>query len=55
MSGASPQLKALTEGVMRRRPVLRRPGRPLFPYGAMVRVSLWISVAVVAVLFGWGA
>lgn len=29
--------------------------RPAFPYGAMVRVSLWASVAVVAVLFGWGA
>ncbi len=26
-----------------------------FPYVTAVRVSLWISVAVVAVLFGWGA
>lgn len=41
-------------GVLRR-PVLRRAGRPLFPYVTPVRVSLWISVAVVAVLFGWGA
>jgi arabinofuranosyltransferase len=30
-------------------------GRPSFPYDATVRVSLWASVAVVAVLFGWGA
>ncbi|OBH03844.1 MULTISPECIES: terminal beta-(1-_2)-arabinofuranosyltransferase [unclassified Mycobacterium] len=41
------------------RPVLRRAGRPLqwfpFPYVTMVRVSLWISVAVVAALFAWGA
>jgi len=29
--------------------------RPAFPYGTTVRVSLWVSVAVVAVLFGWGA
>lgn len=27
----------------------------MFPYTVTVRVSLWISVAVVAVLFGWGA
>ncbi|MBV8862237.1 MAG: hypothetical protein JO259_10295, partial [Mycobacterium sp.] len=30
-------------------------GRPTFPYDATVRVSLWASVVVVAVLFGWGA
>ena len=30
-------------------------GRPSFPYDIMVRASLWVSVAVVAVLFGWGA
>ena len=30
-------------------------GRPSFPYDVTVRVSLWVSVAVVAVLFGWGA
>ena len=55
MPSASPQLKALRVGVMRRRPVIRRAGRPLFPYAAPVRVSLWVSVAVVAVLFTWGA
>jgi len=36
-------------------PVLRLAGRPAFPYDMTVRVSLWASVAVVAVLFGWGA
>jgi arabinofuranosyltransferase len=40
---------------MRRRPVVRRAGRPKFPYHPVVRISLWISVAVVAVLFGWGS
>ncbi|MBV9320658.1 MAG: hypothetical protein JO106_12245 [Mycobacterium sp.] len=29
--------------------------RPVFPYHVTVRVSLWISTAVTAVLFGWGA
>jgi arabinofuranosyltransferase len=38
-----------------RRPVASAVGRPSFPYDATVRVSLWASVAVVAVLFGWGA
>jgi arabinofuranosyltransferase len=38
-----------------RRPMTRAIGRPSFPYDATVRVSLWASVAVVAVLFGWGA
>lgn len=28
---------------------------PDFPYDASVRISLWMSVAVVCVLFGWGA
>lgn len=28
---------------------------PAFPYGVWVRISLWVSVTVVAVLFGWGA
>lgn len=28
---------------------------PAFPYDVTVRISLWISVVVVAVLFGWGA
>lgn len=41
--------------MLRRRPVIRRAGRPLFPYTAVARVSLWVSVAVVAGLFAWGA
>jgi arabinofuranosyltransferase len=28
---------------------------PAFPYDITVRLSLWVSVVVVAVLFGWGA
>ncbi len=36
-----------------RRPVVM-VGRPVFPYEPMVRVSLWLSVTAVAVLFGWG-
>ncbi len=28
---------------------------PAYPYDLTVRISLWVSVAVVAVLFGWGA
>ncbi|WP_407661737.1 flagellar motor control protein ZomB [Mycolicibacterium neworleansense] len=28
---------------------------PVFPYDATVRISLWVSVVVVAGLFGWGA
>jgi arabinofuranosyltransferase len=36
-------------------PVIRPVVRPAFPYDSTVRVSLWASVAVVAVLFGWGA
>ncbi|KUI26459.1 hypothetical protein AU196_17000 [Mycobacterium sp. IS-1742] len=36
--------------------VARRLARgPAFPYDVTVRVSLWVGVAVVAVLFGWGA
>jgi arabinofuranosyltransferase len=35
--------------------VIRPVARASFPYDATVRVSLWASVAVVAVLFGWGA
>jgi arabinofuranosyltransferase len=52
---ASTRLKAFNAAVMRRRPVLRRVGRRAFPYDTVVRVSLWTSVVVVAVLFGWGA
>jgi arabinofuranosyltransferase len=36
-------------------PALRSVGRPSFPYDVTVRASLWVSVAVVTVLFGWGA
>ena len=36
-------------------PVNKPLVRASFPYDATVRVSLWASVAVVAVLFGWGA
>jgi arabinofuranosyltransferase len=28
---------------------------PAFPYDVTVRISLWLSVLVVAGLFGWGA
>ncbi|WP_372508033.1 flagellar motor control protein ZomB [Mycobacterium barrassiae] len=28
---------------------------PVFPYDVTVRISLWVSVVVVAALFGWGA
>ena len=38
-----------------RRPALKSAGRASFPYDITVRTSLWVSVAVVAVLFGWGA
>jgi arabinofuranosyltransferase len=40
---------------MRRRPVIRRVVRPVFRYDTVVRGSLWVSVTVVAVLFGWGS
>ena len=36
-------------------PALKSVGRASFPYDLTVRVSLWASVAVVALLFGWGA
>ena len=36
-------------------PALKSAGTASFPYDITVRVSLWISVAVVAALFGWGA
>ena len=54
MPSAEAQLEALSAGAIRRRPVARRVGRP-FPYDTTVRVSLWIGVAVVVVLFGWGS
>jgi arabinofuranosyltransferase len=55
LPSASPQLQALKSGVMRYRPLVRRAGRPRFPYDTSVRVSLWLSVAVVGALFAWGA
>jgi arabinofuranosyltransferase len=55
LPSVSPELQALKARMMRSRPVLRRPGWPVFPYTTLVRVSLWMSVAVVAVLFGWGS
>jgi arabinofuranosyltransferase len=36
-------------------PALTSVGRTPFPYDITVRASLWASVAVVTVLFGWGA
>lgn len=36
-------------------PALTSVGRAPFPYDITVRASLWTSVAVVTVLFGWGA
>ena len=44
-----PQLSAEADG---RRPLA---GWPAFPYDITVRISLWVSVVVVAALFGWGA
>ena len=31
------------------------PDWPAFPLGRLSRISLWVSVVVVAALFGWGA
>jgi arabinofuranosyltransferase len=55
LPSASPQLQALKSGVMRYRPLVRRAGRPRFPYDTSVRVSLWLSAALVGALFAWGA
>ncbi len=61
LPSASPDLtgrtgpKGLNGPVIRRRPVIRQVGWPLFPYHIVVRVSLWVSVVLVAVVFGWGA
>ncbi|PQM47805.1 Terminal beta-(1-_2)-arabinofuranosyltransferase [Mycobacterium talmoniae] len=39
-----------------RRPTPAPPvGWPVFPYDAIVRLSLWVSVSLIVVLFGWGA
>jgi arabinofuranosyltransferase len=58
LPSASPRLKglkALNGPVLRRKPAIRRAGRALFPYTTAARVSLWVSVTVVAALFAWGA
>ncbi len=52
---ASERFKALQAAALSRRPVVRRVKWPVFPYHPTVRVSLWLSVALVALLFGWGA
>jgi arabinofuranosyltransferase len=39
----------------RREPETAPADWPAFPFDARARVSLWVSVAAVAVLFGWGA
>ncbi|MDT5136272.1 MAG: arabinofuranosyltransferase [Mycobacterium sp.] len=56
---ASQRLKALQVSARQlagpRPPGIRRVKWPVFPFDVTVRVSLWVSVAVVAVLFGWGA
>jgi arabinofuranosyltransferase len=54
LPSAEAQLKALRAGAIRRRPRVRRVGGP-FPYDTTSRVSLYVSVAVIAVLFGWGS
>ena len=33
----------------------RRPAGPSYPYDATTRTSLWLGIAVITVLFGWGA
>ncbi|SPM33931.1 transmembrane protein, partial [Mycobacterium rhizamassiliense] len=54
LPSANPGLEAIKREVMRRRPVVRRARRP-FPYDRVVRISLGISVALIVLLFGWGA
>jgi arabinofuranosyltransferase len=60
LPSASPELTGRSAlNRLRRGPVVRRAGWPFgrsgFPYDAVVRISLGISVAVVAALFAWGA
>jgi arabinofuranosyltransferase len=38
-----------------RRPDTTPAGWPVFPFDTVARTSLWVGVAAVAVLFGWGA
>ncbi|MDP7738071.1 hypothetical protein EUA02_21140 [Mycobacterium paragordonae] len=52
---ASERFKALQAAALARRPSVRRVKWPVFPYTSTVRVSLWVSIALVALLFGWGA
>lgn len=52
---ASERFKALQAAALARRPSVRRVKWPVFPYTTTVRISLWVSVALVALLFGWGA
>ncbi len=52
---ASPGLKVRDGDVLPRRPMVRARSWPAFPYPPMVRISLWISVSVIAVLYGWGS
>src|SRR3954470_19214123 len=56
---ASQRFKALQVSARQladaRRPGIRRVKWPVFPFDVTVRVSLWVSVAVVAVLWTWGA
>ena len=55
LPSASPGLAAILGGGDAP-PAGDQPGaRPAFPYDAVVRVSLWTSVVVVAALFGWGS
>jgi arabinofuranosyltransferase len=44
-----------TSAPARRWPSLKSVGAASFPYDITVRASLWVSIAVVTVLFGWGA
>jgi arabinofuranosyltransferase len=44
-----------TPAPARRWPSLKSVGTASFPYDITVRASLWVSIAVVTVLFGWGA
>lgn len=55
LPSASPNVKVPRVGALPRWPTVRRVSWPAFPYDAVVRISLWISVAVVVGLFGWGS
>jgi arabinofuranosyltransferase len=60
LPSVSTRLKALKVGaVLPGLPAVARISRPryrpVFPYDAVVRISLWMSVAMVAALFTWGS